>query len=96
LKLLGTQIAIARRERRWTRDALIERVGISRQTLTSIEKGSPTVAIGTVFEVATLLGVPLFDRDTVRVGDLLTRSEQRLALLPARVHEPTPEVDDDF
>lgn len=96
LRLLGTWIAIARRERRWTHDALTERAGISRQTLHRIEHGNPKVAIGTVFEVATLLGVPLFSADATSIGDLTSRAEDRLALLPAHVYEPNPEVDDDF
>lgn len=35
-------------------------------TIQKIERGDPTVAIGTVFEAATLLGVPLFHPDAER------------------------------
>ena len=96
LGLLGAHIAIARRQRRWTHDALAERAGISRQTLHHIERGHPKVAIGTVFEVATLLGVPLFSADATSVGRLLANAEDRLALLPAHIYETSPEVNDDF
>lgn len=96
LALLGARTAIARRERRWTHDALSERAGISRQTLHHIERGNPKVAIGTVFEVATLLGVPLFSADATSIGRLLANAEDRLALLPAHVYETSPDVDDDF
>ncbi len=96
LGLLGTRIAIARRRRRWTHDALTERAGISRQTLHHIERGNPKVAIGTVFEVATLLGVPLFNADATSVGRLLANAEDQLALLPAHVYDISPEVNDDF
>ncbi|KGM11400.1 helix-turn-helix transcriptional regulator [Cellulomonas bogoriensis] len=92
---LGLLVAAARRERRMTAAELCERVGITRQTLRAIESGAPTVAIGTVFEVATVLAVPLFDRDPVGLATVRARLNERLAVLPQRVR-PVAEVDDDF
>lgn len=40
-----------------------ERAGIAAETVSKIEHGNLGVAIGTVFEVATLVGVPLFHED---------------------------------
>ncbi len=94
--LLGLEIAQARRERTWTTTELAERAGISRPTLRKIEQGDPTVALGTVFEVATLVGVPLFGADPSELGTLVRRSRDRLQLLPERVREPAEPVDDDF
>jgi DNA-binding XRE family transcriptional regulator len=49
LTLLGLEIATARRKRRMPAAELAERAGISRDTLHSVERGAPGVAIGTVF-----------------------------------------------
>lgn len=73
---------------------LSERVGVSRVTIQKIERGDPTVAIGTVFEAATLLGVALFHADSERrrIGGL--RITDMLALLPETVR--VTKRDDDF
>lgn len=60
VRLLGLEIARARRERRWTIPDLGERAGVSDVTVRAAEKGVVTVAIGTVFEIATILGIDLF------------------------------------
>lgn len=94
--LLGVEVARGRRERRWTLDELAKRAGISPFTLRKIERGDPTVGLGTVFDVAVLVGVHLFGADRDELPDLLERSRDRLALLPQRVREPTGGVYDDF
>jgi transcriptional regulator with XRE-family HTH domain len=87
---LGALISVVRRERGWTQPELAERVGISTGTLAKVEKGAPGTAIGTVFEVATILGIPLF-------GDLDPQLlDQRFALVPARVRRRRVELDTDF
>lgn len=93
--VLGTEIARARRARKMTAHDLAERAGVSRITVRAAEAGRPTVALGTVFELATLVGVPLFGGDPMEMRGLLERSRDRLALLPARVRTP-PVLDDDF
>lgn len=94
--VLGLEVARSRRQRRWTAASLAERAGISVNTLRKIERGDPTVAMGTVFDVATLVGVRLFGVDRNELPGIVRRSRDRLALLPARIYEPTGEVDDDF
>lgn len=89
-------IADGRRRRRWTAGGLAERAGISRMTLHKVERGDPSVAIGTYFEVAILVGVPLFGVDRRALPSLLGQWEDRLAVLPARIRQPAPEVSDDF
>jgi len=69
---------------------------VSLPTLRNVERGTPTVAIGVVLELATLLGVELFGVDPVALPDVVSRSQDRLALLPARVRESREPVDDDF
>ena len=99
VQVLGLDIASARRARHQTVDDLAQRAGISRPTLRGIEHGSPTVAIGTVFEVATLLGIPLFGANSRdELDDVRDRARGRLALLPVRIRQPTASdaADDDF
>jgi transcriptional regulator with XRE-family HTH domain len=95
LELLGEQIRLGRRERRWTQAELAERAGVSIRTLNRVEHGDPRVALGTSFELAALTGVPLFQPDRERLSMDLDRTRGRSALLPARVR-PREEVDDDF
>jgi transcriptional regulator with XRE-family HTH domain len=98
VRTLGLLVAAGRRRRGWTAAALAERAGVSRTTLHKVERGEGSVAVATVFELATLVGVRLFGVDDARAALMLSeRLEDRLALLPARV-VPVDDVglDDDF
>ena len=75
--------------------ALAERVGVSQVTLRNIETGEPTVGIGVVFEAATIVGVALFHESSQRRSFEVDRVNDRLALLPKKVHTPS-DLDDDF
>ena len=46
LEQMGEQIRLARLRRKLSLELVAERAGISRATLISIEKGAPTVSIG--------------------------------------------------
>ena len=94
-RLLGARIRVARTERRWTVAELGERIGASVPTVRKIERGDPTVALGVAFEAAAVLGVPLFDTDPARRRLERRRVDDRLAVLPRAVRQPS-EVDDDF
>jgi len=99
LSALGAQIAIRRRELRWTAAELAGRIGVTPQLITRIEHGAPGTAVGTVFEAAVVCGVPLFGVDPAERGALASVAEQernRLALLPARARRKSVAVDDDF
>ncbi|MGA2165608.1 MAG: helix-turn-helix transcriptional regulator [Solirubrobacteraceae bacterium] len=95
-QLLGSQVALARRERRWSMRELAERAGITLPTLSKVERGDPTVSLGVAFEVATLVGVPLFYEDLTRLTLDLDRTRARAALLPQRVRVPAEGLRDDF
>lgn len=97
-RVLGRQVAAARRARRWTAERLAEQANISPVTLRKVERGDPSVALGTALEAAVLVGVPLFGQDTpTGMAALAERLEDRVALLPDRVHPVTDEgLDDDF
>jgi len=94
--LLARQIRLGRKQRRWTEQELADRAGISRATLQKIEKGELGVAIGLVFEVAVLVGVPLFDQERSSLTAYIARTDDKLALLPSTVRKPGKPVDDDF
>ncbi|MBU4524243.1 MAG: helix-turn-helix domain-containing protein [Desulfomicrobium sp.] len=94
--LLGQQIRLARKKRRWSEANLAERAGISRATLQKIEAGEMSPAIGLVFEVATLAGVPLFEQDSQRLETSIDLTQSKIALLPKRIRAQTKVADDDF
>lgn len=96
IKLLGGRIRVTRIERGVTAQELSERADISRGLLRRIESGDPTCSIGVVFEVATLLGLQLFQSD---YDELLLKNkiiEEKLVLLPSRIKKSKLELDDDF
>ena len=93
-RLLGRRIALGRRERRWTVAELAERVGCSQTTIRKVERGDPSVALGTVFEAAALVGVALFSDDSAALAREAELVEARLAVLPQRVRRR--HVDDEF
>ena len=95
-ELLGAQIQQGRHNRRWSAEELAKRIGISRPTLSKIERGDPSVGLGAAFEAARLVGVPLFGEDRDRLRMELARSRDRLALLPQRVRGRRDDADDDF
>ncbi len=96
-RLLGAQVRLARRERRWSQEDLAERVGITTRTVYKIEHGDLSVGLGATFEAATLVGVPLFHAERSRLGSDLDRVQARSALLPRPTRSPpTDEVNDDF
>lgn len=94
--LLAGLIRAARKERKLTTQEVADRAGISRGLLQRIEKGHTTCEIGAVFEVATLVGVTLFNADKGTLTKHIRQTEEKLALLPKSVRKTTQAVDDDF
>jgi transcriptional regulator with XRE-family HTH domain len=94
-ELLGAEITQARIVRRWTVRELAERAGISPATLQKVERGNPTVSLGTAFDAAALVGVPLFFADGSRLADEATRL-RRPTLLPRAVRHLRGELDNEF
>jgi transcriptional regulator with XRE-family HTH domain len=54
---LGENIKVARLRRKLSTEQVSERAGISRPTLSAIEKGKPTVSIGMHAQVLFVLGL---------------------------------------
>lgn len=96
LGLLGNMIREGRITASLTAEALATRAGISRALLQRIEKGDPGCAIGVVFEVAAIVGVPLFEADAKSLAVRLGHSTEKQALLPKAVRLPRKAVKDDF
>jgi len=65
LEELGENIKLARLRRKLSADQVTERANISRMTLWHVEKGSPSVAIGTYYRVLFVLGL---ENDILKVA----------------------------
>ena len=80
LSVLGENIKLARLRRKYSTEQVAERANISRPTLLSIEKGSPTVSIGAYTKVLFVLGL---SEDIIQVAkdDILGRQLQDAKLL---------------
>ena len=87
LQQMGEQIKLARLRRQLSAELIAERAGISRATLWSIEKGSPSVSMGAYAAALHALGG--MDRDLLMVAkdDELGRKLQDLELLPKSGHQ---------
>lgn len=97
VRVLGLEVARARRARRWSQAELAERAGVSRETVRKVEHGGSAVAIGTAFDLAALVGVELFGASPGELPLLVRRGEERLAVLPSRVRKRADlELDDEF
>ncbi len=93
---MGEQIKLGRKQRQWSEKNLADRAGISRTTLQKIENGEMSCAIGSVFEVATLVGVKLFDPDNLPLSKHIEHTRDKVALLPQRIKAKKKAVRDDF
>ena len=94
--LLGGLIREARKVHGLTAQEVADRAGISRGLLQRIEKGDLKCEIGAVFEVATIVGVRLFDVDETTLTKHLSHTLDKLALLPKSVRKKSKVVRDDF
>ncbi|NPE60643.1 helix-turn-helix domain-containing protein [Dickeya dadantii] len=95
-RLLGLMIRNMRIERQLTVEELAERAGVSRGLVYRAEEGDMGCAIGAVFELATLVGVPLFTMEQSAMTLHIANAEKTLSLLPRAVHRPKKVVKDDF
>lgn len=96
LELLAATIRLKRIESRLTVAEVAERAGVSRSLVTRIEKGDAKTEIGVVFEIATIVGLPLFHHERSRLEEETRNANEKLALLPKHVRKPKESVNDDF
>ncbi len=88
---LGQRLKYARLRRHFSAETVAARAGMTRQTLSKIESGNPSVTIGNYFQVLVVLGL---DKDIGAVArdDVLGRRLQD-AELPQRQRAPaTPSI----
>lgn len=80
LETMGEQIKMARLRRNLSTELVAERAGISRATLWAVEKGTPTVAMGTYAAVLHALGGMDKDLELIAKDDEFGRKLQDLRL----------------
>ena len=95
-ELLGLMIRHARIERDLTITDVAERAGTSRGLVHRIEKGAMVSSIGATFEVATIVGLRLFQAEPTTLTRYLSMERDKLTLLPQSVRTGTTKVKDDF
>ena len=80
MKIVGEQIKLARLRRNLSRAQVAERAMCSEQTEAHVEKGSPTVAIGTYLRILYALQL---ENDILLIAkdDILGRELQDIALI---------------
>ena len=87
LSQMGEQIRLARLRRHLPSELVAERAGVSRQTITAVEKGSSSVAMGAYAAVLHALGGLEKDLLLIAKDDELGRKLQDLGL-PGRQRAP--------
>lgn len=98
LTVWGQLIRRARADRGWTAKELAGRANVSEQTVLAAEAASRGTAVGTMLDLADLVGVPIFGiDDPAELAIRRRRGEEMLALLPSRVYRSHKgAIDDDF
>ncbi len=80
LSQLGEDMKLARLRRKLSTEQVAERAGISRSTLWQIEKGTPSVAIGSYLQVLFIFGLEK-NFLTIANDDVLGRKLQDAEIL---------------
>ena len=94
--LLGQLIRKARIDKKMTAAEVAERAGLSRGLLRRIENGDLGCTLGSVFEVASIVGVRLFDADETSLSGALVSNTAVMTLLPKAIRAPRAKPDDNF
>ncbi|QHJ01678.1 helix-turn-helix domain-containing protein [Xylophilus rhododendri] len=79
LAALGLRLRMARERRKLSQALFAERMGVSRETLRRLEKGDPTIAMGSFMRALRVLGLDS-DIELLAADDVLGRKLQDLAL----------------
>ncbi len=86
---LGARVRVARMRRRMSATEMAERMGVSRMTLYSLERGDLSVGLGVLVRALGVLGLE-GDLDRVAADDELGRKLVDAAARPARRAKRTP------
>ena len=85
LTALGENIKLARLRRELSSEQVAERAGISRNTLTKIERGEEGVAMGYYFRVLAILGLEKEDNSSNPARNVAKDDELGRALQDAKL-----------
>ena len=96
LQTFGRMIKSARLERNMSQEMLAARLNVSRLTVIALEKGSPNVSIGTFFEAAAIVNIPILSEDDRYIQSTWEKITQINKLLPKRGGRQKKEINDDF
>ena len=96
LEVLAQMIRVGRLDRKMSAQEMADRAGISRPLLRRIENADPGCAIGSVFEVAVIAGVPLWGGEPDQLESQRSALSEKLNLLPQRARKPKRIIHDDF
>ena len=96
LKTLAAMIKASRLERGMSQIEMSRRLGVSRYTVIAVEKGDPGVGVGTVFEAATIVGIPLLADDQHELTKLASTVAGLASVLPERGRRKKVTLEDDF
>jgi transcriptional regulator with XRE-family HTH domain len=94
--LLGQLIRKARIDKKMTTAEVAERAGLSRGLLRRIENGDLGCTLGSAFEVASVVGIHLFDADETSLSGALASNTAVMTLLPKAIRAPRTKPDDNF
>jgi transcriptional regulator with XRE-family HTH domain len=83
LQGFGGNLKLARLRRKYSAEMVAQRAGITRRTLSKVERGDPTVAFGAYARVMQVLRLEE-DLTQLAVDDVLGRKLQDAALTPKR------------
>ncbi|MEI8027422.1 MAG: helix-turn-helix domain-containing protein [Pseudomonadota bacterium] len=96
IRLLALLIRTGRKELEMTSQEVADRAGISRGLLQRMEKGDPRCELGATIEVASIVGVKLFDVESTSLSKNIRQAEEKLTLLPKSVRKKAKAIDEDF
>jgi transcriptional regulator with XRE-family HTH domain len=92
----GKMIKTSRLAHNMSQQELATRLHVSRLTVAAMEKGSAKVSIGTVFEAATIVDIPLLGDDMTQLGANAKTIANICALLPERAGRKKKDLNDEF
>ena len=83
---LGERLRLARRRRCIAAGLFAERIGVSGETLRRLEKGDPTIAMGTYLRALRVLGLDK-DIDVVAQDEIFSGKLRDIASLGTKKHK---------
>lgn len=94
LTLMGSEIKKMRLQHGISIKSMAARIGVSQPTISALEAGSPSVAVGTVFEAAAVLNIQMMgDRDSIR--DRVSMNKAMIKLMPRPSPTDVEETNED-